>query len=456
MTAAPPRPSAGPPRQWRFPAFESRELRNGLRLIVASTTKLPVVTLQAVIDAGASRDPLDRAGLARLTVQALAEGTARRDGAALTEYAERLGGALEVGADWDAATVSLTVLSERIAPALALLAEVLTEPAFAERDIERLKAERLAELLQLRAEPRGLADEMFERFVYARGTRYAEPDGGSVASVEASTRAHVDAFYRARYHPSAVTLIVAGNVTTAEVEGLVEATLGTWGGHGSAAAPADVDRAASGAPAIHIVRKPDAPQSEIRVGHVGVPRTHPDYFPITIMNAILGGLFSSRINLNLREVHGYTYGAHSTFDWRRGAGPFSISSAVKSDVTDAALREVLGEIERIRAENVAPDELSLATSYLDGVFPIRYETTDAIASALTNLVVYGLPADYYDRYRANVRTVTAIDVLTAARSHLHPSRLQIVVVGDPETIQRPLTELAVGPVTVYDDDGHPL
>ena len=453
---APPRPAAGPPRQWRFPAFETRTLRNGLRLLVAPVTKLPVVSLQAVIAAGASADPLDRAGLARLTAQGLAEGTVRRDGAALTEYAERLGAALDADADWDAATVSLTVLSERLGPALGLLAEVLMEPAFGEREVERLKSERLAELLQLRAEPRGLGDEMFERFVYAPGARYAEPEGGSVTSVQTLTRAHVDAFYRSHYHPAAVTLIVVGNVTMSEVEGLAEATLGRWAGHGSAPAPSDVDRAAHQAPAVHIVRKSDAPQSELRVGHVGVPRAHADYFPITIMNAILGGLFSSRINLNLREVHGYTYGAHSTFDWRRAAGPFSISSAVKSDVTDAALREVLGEIERIRTDPVTPDELSLATSYLDGVFPIRYETSDAIASALTNLVIYGLPADYYDHYRANVRNVTAIDVLTAARAHLHPSRLQVVVVGDPDAIRGPIEQLGLGAVTVYDDDGRPL
>jgi zinc protease len=208
--------------------------------------------------------------------------------------------------------------------------------------------------------------------------------------------------------------------------------------------------------AVHLVANADAPQSELRIGHVGVPRLHPDYFAIVVMNAILGGLFSSRVNLNLREAHAYTYGAHSAYDWRRAAGPFVVSSAVKSDVTDAAAREVLFEIDRLRAEPVSADELSLATSYLDGVFPIRYETTAAIAVALANLVLYGMPDDYFDRYREHIRALTADDVLRAARDHLHPDRLQVVVVGDPATVRAPLEALGIGPLAAYDADGAPI
>jgi zinc protease len=207
---------------------------------------------------------------------------------------------------------------------------------------------------------------------------------------------------------------------------------------------------------VHLVAKPGAPQSELRIGHTGIPRAHPDYFPAVVMNAILGGLFSSRINLNLREAHGYTYGAHSGFDWRRWAGPFAAETAVQQDVTADAVREVLFEIDRMRESPVMPSELSLATSYLDGVFPIRFETTDAVATALANLVLFGLPGDYYDSYRANVRAVTAEHVLAAARTHLHPDRLHLVVVGDPDAVRTPLERMAVGPVTVWDDRGEPI
>jgi zinc protease len=174
------------------------------------------------------------------------------------------------------------------------------------------------------------------------------------------------------------------------------------------------------------------------------------------MNALLGGLFSSRIKLNLREAHAYTYGAFSSFDWRRNAGPFSVSTAVRSDVTDAAVREILFEIDRIRAEEVAPSELSLATSYLDGVFPIRFETTTAIANALASLVSYGLPNDYFDRYRSTIRAISSADVRRAAQVHLRPEQLQIVAVGDPAVIQAPLETLGAGPVRVYDAEGRPV
>jgi zinc protease len=208
--------------------------------------------------------------------------------------------------------------------------------------------------------------------------------------------------------------------------------------------------------AVHIIAKPDAPQSELRIGHVGIPRNHPDFFPVNVMNAVLGGLFNSRINLNLREAHGYTYGAFSTFEWRRQAGPFVVQTAVKSDITDAAAREVLLEIDRMRAKAVAPDELSLATSYLDGVFPIRFETTAAIAAALSVLVIHALPDDYYDRYRERVRAITIDDLLSAAQKYLHPDALQMVAVGDPATIRDKLDAMRFGVTTLYDVLGQPI
>jgi zinc protease len=182
---------------------------------------------------------------------------------------------------------------------------------------------------------------------------------------------------------------------------------------------------------------------------------HPEYFSIVVMNAILGGLFSSRINLNLREAHAYTYGAFSSFDWRRAAGPFIVSTAVRSDVTDAAVREILLEIDKLRESGVTDAELTLATSYLDGVFPIRFESTTAIANALASLVSYGLPDDYFDTYRSKVRSVTADHVLEAARAHLRPDELQIVAVGDPAAIREPLEQLKVGSVLTYDAEGRP-
>ena len=204
-----------------------------------------------------------------------------------------------------------------------------------------------------------------------------------------------------------------------------------------------------------LVERADAPQSELRLGHVGLPRTHPDYFPVLLMNAVLGGLFSSRINLNLRERHAYTYGASSSFEWRKGAGPFVVSTAVQSDVTVAAVREILGEIDAMRDRPISADELELAANYLAGVFPIRYETTSAVARALAAMVVFALPADHFDRYRDRVRAVTTDEIWRAAQRHLHPDLLQLVVVGDPAAVRAPLESLEFGPIMGYGRDGAP-
>jgi len=451
---ASPRPTPGPTRSYRFPRFERLTFANGLSAIVAPVSKLPVVTVLALVDAGAATDPRGEEGVALLAARALAEGTERSDGGQLAERFERLGTALDTDAEWDTATARITVTSDRAAAALALLAEVIRTPSFPDREVERLKQERLAELLQQQAEPRGLADDMFGRFAYAADSRYALPDGGTEASVAALDAGTIRGLYGQRYSPNRTTVIVVGDTTVDAARAMLEEAFGMW--TGPVVRPIAVtDQPASLTRMVHVVGKSDAPQSELRIGHVGVPRRHPDYFPIIVMNAILGGLFSSRINLNLREAHAYTYGAFSSFDWRRGAGPFTVSTAVRSDVTDAAVREILLEIDRLRESGVNDAELTLATSYLDGVFPIRFESTTAIANALASLTAYALPDDYFDTYRSRIQAITAGDVLQAARSHLHPDQLQIVAVGDPAIVRGPLEALAVGRVLTYDAEGKP-
>jgi len=448
------RPLPGRPREYQFPRFTRRRLSNGLELVVAPVTKLPIVTVAVVVDAGSVCDPPGREGTAQLTAKLLIEGTQASDGAELTERFERLGATIDAETDWDAAAITMTALAEHLPAAFDLLGEVLRTPAFRPREVARLKAERIAELLQLRAEPRGLADELFSRFLYRESSRYAHPEGGDERCVEAIEREHLMAFYETRYLPGGVSVIVAGDITADRAEELAHRAFGDWS-RGTPPTVVGDDLPARMQRAVHIVAKPDAPQSELRIGHVGIPRNHPDFFPVNVMNAVLGGLFNSRINLNLREAHAYTYGAFSSFDWRRQAGPFVVSTAVKSDITHAAAREVLIEIDRIRAEAISPDELSLATSYLDGVFPIRFETTAAIAAALSVLVIHAMPDDYYDRYRERVRAITTEQILQAAQRYLHPEALQLVAVGDPAAVREPLAGLGFGPITVYDALGQP-
>lgn len=448
MTAST-RPQPGLPREYHFPKFERRSLENGLKIIVAPVPKLPVVTVLAVIDATAVADPAGKEGLAEITAQALRDGTATIDGASLTLEFEKLGTSLEVGADWDSTVASLTVLRDKIDKAFALFSSVIKSPAFRAEDIDRLRSERLAERVQILDEPRGLAEESFSRFVYADDSRYSEPMSGSSSAISAITRDDVVQFHSTNYAPDATTLILVGDISVEEGLRLAESSFGAWAGKRAARATA-LDRPARAERASLIVSKPDAAQSELRIGHVGVPRVNSDYFPIVVMNAVLGGLFSSRINLNLREAHGYTYGASSYYDWRRQAGPFVISTAVQSEVTGAAISETLKEIDRMRSEEIAKEELSLATDYLEGVFPIRYETTGAIASALANMVTFELPEDYYDTYRSNIGAVTTGDVLNAAKAHVKPEELQIVVVGNSEVLEPQMESLDVGSLSVLD------
>lgn len=445
--ARPPRPVPGPSREYHFPRFERSALPNGMAVIVAPIRRLPIVTVLAVVDAGAVWDSRGNEGVAQLTAKLLLEGAGAFDGAELTEAFERLGATIETSADWDCAIVSMTVTSERLDEAFALFADVLRQPSFPLREIERLKSERLAELLQLRAEPRGLADESFGGAVYDSSSRYSVAEGGTEATVGVIARDDIDRLYAARYTPASTAVIVAGDATTESAMRLASEHFGDWSGAAIRHTPL-MDKPARSHAATHLITKAEAQQSELRLGHVSVPRTHPDYFDIVVMNAIFGGLFNSRVNMNLREAHPYTYGAFSAFDWRRGAGPFVVSTAVRSDVTAEAIREVLKEVDRMRREPVSTEELTLATSYLDGVFPIRYETTAAVAGALANQVIYGLPTDYFDQYRRNIRAVTVESVLTAARKHLDPERMQAVVVGDESAVGDKLKDLGFGALFV--------
>jgi zinc protease len=341
----------------------------------------------------------------------------------------------------------MTVLRDRLEQAFTIFSEVLMAPGFREPDISRLKAERLAERIQILAEPRGLADESFSRFIYDAGARYSKPMSGTANSVGRISQGDVAAFYEKGYVPEAVTLIIVGDAGVDEGFKLANKAFRGWSGakssmRGRADIPARSERC------VEVVARTEAAQSELRIGHVGVPRGHSDYFNIVVMNAVLGGLFSSRINLNLREAHGYTYGASSYYDWRRQSGPFVISTAVQSEVTAEAISESLKEIDRMRTETIGEEELTLATSYLDGVFPIRYETTASIASALANLVMFELPENYYDTYRSRITSVDVAGVLSAAQAHVHPESLQIVVVGNPEMVQSPIEALGLGPVLV--------
>jgi zinc protease len=258
-------------------------------------------------------------------------------------------------------------------------------------------------------------------------------------------------WHASQFAPSATALVIAGDVDVDQVVKLTSDGLADW--WSPPQAPSGVDDTPDREYAsVRLLDRPGAPQSELRLGHVGLRREHPDYFDVVVMNAILGGVFNSRINLNLREKNAFTYGAFSSFEWRRDAAPFLVSTAVATPVTAPAIREVIAELDRIQSGPPDDDELSLSTSYLDGVFPIRFETTDAIAGALASLRTLRLGNDFYDTYRENVRAVTANDVMRAAQRHIHMDRLQVLAVGDRAQVEPSLRDLNLGPISIVGDD----
>jgi zinc protease len=440
------RPTPGTPRPYHFPSFRRHTLPNGLGIIVAPMRRYPITTVLAMVDVGATSDPRGREGLSSLLASTLSEGTATMDALTLADRLEQVGSTLDAGCDWDSTVVQLSALPSRLDDAVAVLAEVLQAPSFPADEIDRLLSERMAQIAQARIDPRSLADRAFEHVAYAPSSRFMLSAGGNRPSVGRLDRESLLAHHRAWFSPKATTVIVVGDIDDDAAVALVARHLGEWQG-ASPTRPVLDTTARHTTRTLTVVPMPDAAQAELRIGHPSVPRVHPDYFPLSLMNAVLGGLFSSRINLNLREAHGWTYGAHSGFDWRRQSSPFSVSTAVATDVTADAVRETLLEIDRIREAPITESELSLAISYLDGVFPIRYETTSAVAGALANMHVFGLPDDYFDTYRSSVRAVTADAILRVARTHLAPERLQIVVAGDADPLRSTLAALELGDVT---------
>lgn len=430
-------PAPGPTRPFHFPAVERGSLPNGFRLLVSPLRGLPVTTLAVILPAGAVAEAPRLAGLASLAAELLESGTARRDAAEIAEAAEALGVTISVRPRWDWVEIGITGLRTRLRPGAELLAELVRGPRFPSDEVARLRAERLATLAQTRAEPGGLADEAVLAAIYAPASPFSRPLDGVPESVAELKRGSLAAFHAARYRPLGSALIATGDLDAAEVASLAAELFGEWQGEAEPLAPVPVQAVAPGA-SQRLVGIAGAAQAEIRMGHVGVERSTPDYFPLLVMNAILGGTFSSRLNLNLRERHGFTYGVSSSWSMRRQPGPFLISTAVQTEHTGAAVREILREVEGMREAPPRPEELEDARNYLAGVFPLTLQTTDGLAARLAAMAGYGLEVDFYDRYRERILAVTGEEVLAVARRHLHPQRLATVVVGDAAALREQL------------------
>jgi zinc protease len=437
-------PPPGAVRPFHFPGFTRHRLASGLTVFASRLPDVPLVNFELVSTAGGQFDPPGKAGLATLTASLLDEGTAGRSAMEIAAHIETLGGYFATGADWDVGFLSTGLLSRHGAAGLDLLAEVMGAPTFPEWEIERLRRQRLTEILRRNHDPAALADERLTQVIYA-GTVYAHSLLGSEESVEQLTADEFAAFYRRHYTLAGTALLAVGDLDPDTFAAQAEAAFGTAPGAPAPALPV-IRPPRPAERTVHIVDRPGASQAELRLGHPGIERRHPDYIPLVVMNALLGGKFTSRINLNLRERHGFTYGASSRFVTRQGPGPFLVGTAVATESTGAAAREVLSELQRIRAELVEPAELAETQTYLAGVFPYTAQTIADVAKRLETLAVFDLPDEYFDHYMERLTAVTREELREVAERHLDPDRITIVAVGPAEQLADQLAGL--GPVEI--------
>ena len=437
------RPAAGKSPQFTLPAPRQFKLPNGLTVLLMEQHRLPVISASLVVLAGSDHNGADKPGLAAFTADLLDEGTTTRSSTELADDVAMLGASLSSGSSMDASSVSLYTLTSNADAAMGLLSDVVLRPAFAAAELDRVRTSRVTQLTQQRDNPTALAQRVFNQALYGQHP-YGYTELGTLAALQSLTRDDVLRFWKAGYQPGNAALVVAGDITEPQLRALVQKHLGDWQGQAEPAAPLTVAQQES--TKLLLVDKPGAPQSALRLGQVGVARSSPDYVPLEVMNNTLGGLFSSRINLNLREKNGYTYGAGSGFAFRRGSGPFVVSTSVRTDVTAPAVREIYNELRAMRAAPVTQDELSLAKDALARSLPGQFETLSSTAGSSAQLFVHGLPLDYYRRLPAAIQAVTAADVLRVARTHLDPDKMVVVAVGDKAKIEEPLRQLQLLPV----------
>jgi zinc protease len=446
-------PELGPPPRVSLPPIITRQLSNGLKLMIVEQHELPLADFVLVVGSGATADPTGKGGVANLTAQMLREGTTTRKSLDIADQTSFLGISLFPQASWESLTLSLHTPTAQLDSALALFSDVALHPTFPANEFERIKKNRLTELLQLRDQGPAIANMAFPAIVYGNAHPYGAPLIGSETSVTGLTPGDLQSYYQANFKPNNSTLIIVGDVNPAQIEQKINSLFGSWQ-RGDVAQLNYGEPPKANATTIYLIDKPGAAQSSFRIGAVGVPRSTQDYFALTVMNTILGGSFTSRLNQNLREARGYTYGAGSRFDMRRAAGPFTASAEIVSAKSDSALIEFMKELNNIR-QAVPPDELSRAKRYLQLQLPENFETTQQIAAALVPVALYGLPLDYYNNYVQNVEAITQADVARVAQQYINPSSLAIVIVGDRKTIEQALKATNVGPIAIRDISGQP-
>ena len=446
-------PPIGPTPELRVPAWTRSALANGAGLIVSEKHDLPLISFSITFLGGGDQyEPAGKRGLASLTASMLSEGTRARDGEALSNALQQLGTSVGVSVGGESGSIGFTSTTSKFAATLDLLADMLVNSTFPAASLERLRAQRLVALNQAKAQSGAIANRVFQRVVYGDAHPYGQSTTeGTIAAI---TREDVIAFHQMYFKPGRAVVTVVGDVTPSAIQPIVEKGLAGWIAGGDKPVFSYPPVPALRPTTIFLVDKPDAAQSTVSIGIPGPPRISPDYYALQVMNTILGGMFQSRLNANIREEKGYSYGVGSGFTFGKGPGPFRASGDIVSPKTDAGLIEFMKELRgMLGARPVTPDELKVAKEALVQRLPGTFASVGAINSAITGLWLQGLPDDYYQQYSKAVAAVTADDVVRVAKTYIDLDHLAIVIVGDRASTEGPLKATGVAPIVLLDIDG---
>lgn len=449
-------PTPGPAPVLKVPAWTRMRLSNGAELVISQKRDLPLVSVSINFLGGSSQfeDP-QKLGVSSFAAAMLSEGTATRTGDQLADAQQLLGTRISAGVDDENGSIGFTALSDKLQPALELLADMMLNPAFPEDALERLRAQRLVSLTQAKDRPEAIAGNVFSKVVYGD----VHPYGRVITeeTTKAITRDDVVAFHKAYFQPGRASITVVGDVEPAQVKAAFETAFASWPAGGDKPSFAYPPAPAQRTTTIYLVDKPKAAQSVISIGLPGPSRDTPDYYAISVMNQILGGLFQSRLNHLIREVKGYSYGAGSGFSYGRGPGPFNAGAAVVSAKTDSALIDFMNELRGVQGEKpFTPDEIEQGKASLIQGLPQRFASVNGVNGAISGLYVNSLPDSYYQEYAANVQNVTAEDLVRVAKQYIGLANINIVVVGDRATIEEPLRRTGIAPVVILDIEGKPV
>ncbi len=444
--ATPPQP--GPAAELKLPVPDKFTLDNGLTVYYVEDHNLPLVTSALVFRTGSAADPVDRPGLAAFTSDMTQEGTQKWDALALADHLHSLGAAWDGEFNEDSGIRRVRSLTSNARPAMEVLAEAALHPTFPEKELERVRQDRLAALMQEKDSPPAMAERAFLPNLYGVAHPYGHVAQGDEESVKKITRDEVVNFHKAGFTPKNAALVIVGDVKQSDARSMAKDLFGAW--TGEAPPPLSFGERTPATSRVVIVDKPKMPQTSIMVGQVGVARNDPDYDKLSLMNTVMAGGFTSRVNHNLREVHGYTYGTYGQLTQNRGEGAIAIGGGIRADVTGPALNELFKEVASMKTQPVTDDELARARGARIEALPGRFQTQDAMAGQIAALYSFDLPDDYYKTLPARLSAITGPDLTAMANKYLTPEKMLVVAVGDRSKIQTQIASLGLGAVKTWD------